>query len=212
MMKIAKRLENFDAPPDDQRQALADACMDVDHHHYPSFYSPMPFKEAIAGWYQRHFDVRCDPETEVLALLGSADGLFHIHTCLLDHGDIALVPDPCYPAYVAGVKIAGGVIETVPLKKENGFMPDLAAIKPEVAQKAKMIWVNYPNNPTAAVATEEFYQNLIDWAHEYDVAVISDNPYSEVCFEDYRAPSFLQFDGAKEVGIEFNSLSKACST
>jgi LL-diaminopimelate aminotransferase len=219
MMKIAKRLENFDAylgtamnviltrmkdegkdvinlglgdpdvqPPDDQRQALADACMDVDHHHYP------------------------DPETEVLALLGSADGLFHIHTCLLDHGDIALVPDPCYPAYVAGVKIAGGVIETVPLKKENGFMPDLAAIKPEVAQKAKMIWVNYPNNPTAAVATEEFYQNLIDWAHEYDVAVISDNPYSEVCFEHYRAPSFLQFDGAKEVGIEFNSLSKACST
>jgi LL-diaminopimelate aminotransferase len=119
------------------------------------------------------------------------------------------VPDPCYPAYVAGVKIAGGVIENVPLKKENGFMPDLAAIKPEVARKAKMIRVNYPNNPTAAVATEEFYRNLIDWAHEYDVAVISDNPYSEVCFEDSRAPSFLQFDGAKEVGIEFNSLSKA---
>jgi LL-diaminopimelate aminotransferase len=88
-------------------------------------------------------------------------------------------------------------------------MPDLAAIKPEVAQKAKLIWVNYPNNPTAAVATGEFYQNLIDWAHKYDVAVISDNPYSEVCFENYRAPSFLQFDGAKEVGIEFNSLSKA---
>lgn len=196
-------------PPEEQRKSLADACMDVDHHHYPSFYSPMPFKEAIAGWYQRRFNVTCDPENEVLTLLGSADGLFHIHTCLIDHGDIALVPDPCYPAYIAGVKIAGGVIETVPLKKENGFLPDLDAIKPAVAQKAKMIWVNYPNNPTAAVATEEFYQKLIDWAHEYDVAVISDNPYSEVCFDDYRAPSFLQFDGAKEVGIEFNSLSKA---
>jgi LL-diaminopimelate aminotransferase len=193
-------------PPDDQRQALADACMDVDHHHYPSFYSPMPLKEAIAGWYQRHFDVQCDPETEVLTLLGSADGLFHIHTCLLDHGEIALVPDPCYPAYVAGVKIAGGVIETVPLKKENGFMPDLDAIPPQVAEKAKMIWVNYPNNPTAAVATGDFYKKLIQWAHQYNVAVISDNPYSEVCFEDYRAPSFLQFEGAKEVGIEFNSL------
>jgi LL-diaminopimelate aminotransferase len=196
-------------PPEDQRQALADACMDVDHHHYPSFYSPLPLKEAIAGWYQRHFEVKCDPETEVLTLLGSADGLFHIHTCLLDHGDIALVPDPCYPAYVAGVKVAGGMIETVPLKKENGFLPDLDAIDPEVAQKAKMIWINYPNNPTAAVATESFYQKLIQWAHQYDVAVISDNPYSEVCFEGYRAPSFLQFEGAKAVGIEFNSLSKA---
>lgn len=196
-------------PPEVQRKVLADACFDANNHHYPSFYSPMPLKEAIAAWYKRHFDVECDPETEVLPLLGSAEGLFHIHTCILDVADTALVPDPCYPAYVAGVKIAGGVIEPVPLLKENGFVPDLAAIDSKVAQRARMIWVNYPNNPTAASAPEEFYKKLIEWAHKYKVAVISDNPYSEICFDGYKAPSFLQFDGAKEVGIEFNSLSKA---
>jgi len=196
-------------PPEGQRKILADACFDVNSHHYPSFYSSMPLKEAIAAWYKRHFDVECDPETEVLHLLGSADGLFHIHTCMLDAGDTALVPDPCYPAYVAGVKIAGGVIEPVPLLKENGFVPDLDAIDSTVAQRARMIWINYPNNPTAASAPQEFYTRLVDWAHKYDVAVISDNPYSEICFDGYQAPSFLQFDGAKDVGIEFNSLSKA---
>lgn len=196
-------------PPENQRQALADACASPDNHHYPSFYSPMPLKEAIASWYKRRFGVECDPETEVLPLLGAADGLFHIHTCILDVGDTALVPDPCYPAYVAGVKIAGGVIEPIPLLKENGFLPDLDAIHPKIAQRAQMIWVNYPNNPTAAVATEEFYKYLVEWAYKYDVAVISDNPYSEICFDGYEAPSFLQVDGSKDVGIEFNSLSKA---
>lgn len=196
-------------PPENQRQALADACASPDNHHYPSFYSPMPLKEAIASWYKRRFGVECDPETEVLPLLGAADGLFHIHTCILDVGDTALVPDPCYPAYVAGVKIAGGVIEPIPLRKENGFLPDLDAIHPKIAQRAQMIWVNYPNNPTAAVATEEFYKYLVEWAYKYDVAVISDNPYSEICFDGYEAPSFLQVDGSKDVGIEFNSLSKA---
>jgi len=106
-------------PPEHMRQSLSEACFDPDNHHYPSFYSPLPLKESISGWYERQYGVRCDPETEVLPLLGSADGLFHIHTCLLDAGDTALVPDPCYPAYIAGVKIAGGVIETVPLLKEN---------------------------------------------------------------------------------------------
>jgi len=196
-------------PSDAQRRSLADACLDVDCHHYPSFYSPKPFKEAIANWYRRRFGVDCDPDSEVIPLLGSADGLFHIHTCLLDAGDIALVPDPCYPAYVAGVKISGGRVHPVPLRKQNGFLPDLEAIPADVARRARMIWVNYPNNPTAAVADEGFYRRLIDWARRYDVAVISDNPYSEICFDGYRAPSFLQMDGAKEVGVEFNSLSKA---
>jgi LL-diaminopimelate aminotransferase len=196
-------------PPETQRRVLADACMDRGSHHYPSFYSPMPLKQAISDWYKRHFNVACDPETEVLPLLGSAEGLFHIHTCLLDVGDTALVPDPCYPAYIAGATIAGGIIEPVPLLKENGFVPDLDAIAPEVARRARMIWINFPNNPTAASAPEAFYKHLVDWAHTYDVAVVSDNPYSEICFDGYRAPSFLQFDGAKEVGVEFNSLSKA---
>ena len=196
-------------PPENMRKSLADACYDPDNHHYPSFYSPRPLKEAIAGWYERQYGIKCDPETEVLPLLGSADGLFHIHTCLLDVGDTALVPDPCYPAYIAGVIIAGGVIEPVPLLIENGFLPDLEAIPPEIAQKAKMIWINYPNNPTGAHADADFYFQLVEWAQKYDVAVISDNPYSEICFDGYCAPSFLQVPEAKEVGIEFNSLSKA---
>ena len=196
-------------PPESMRKSLADACYDPGSHHYPSFYSPMPLKQAISGWYERQYGVKSDPETGVLPLLGAADGLFHIHTCLLDPGDIALVPDPCYPAYIAGVQIAGGIIEPMPLLRENGFLPDLAAISESTARKAKMIWVNYPNNPTAAHAPGDFYLELIDWAHKYDVAVVSDTPYSEICFDGYCAPSFLQFPGAKEIGIEFNSLSKA---
>jgi LL-diaminopimelate aminotransferase len=196
-------------PTERVRKILADACYAPDNHHYPSFYSPLPLKKAIAAWYKQRYQVECDPEKEVLPLLGSADGLFHIHTCLLDPGDIALVPDPCYPAYVASVKIAGGVIEPVPLLKQNGFLPDLDAISKRTAEKAKMIWVNYPNNPTAAHADLEFYKHLADWARKYNVAVISDNPYSEICFDGYCAPSFLQVAGAKEVGVEFNSLSKA---
>ena len=162
-------------PSEGQRRVLADACRDENSHHYPSFYSPRAFKEAIADWYHRRFGVACDPEAEVLPLLGSADGLFHIHTCLLDMGDLALVPDPCYPAYVAGTRIAGGRVQPVPLLKQNGFLPDLDAIPPDVARQARMIWVNYPNNPTAAVADEEFYRRLVDWARRYDVAVVSDN-------------------------------------
>ncbi len=196
-------------PPEHMRKSLANACYDSDNHHYPSFYSPMPLKEAIAGWYERQYGVKCDPEKEVLPLLGSANGLFHIHTCLLDPGDTALVPDPCYPAYVAGVQIAGGVIEPLPLLKENDFLPDLDAIPTKVAERAKLIWINYPNNPTAAHAPGDFYFELVDWAQKNDVAVISDNPYSEICFDGYCAPSLLQVPGAKEIGVEFNSLSKA---
>jgi LL-diaminopimelate aminotransferase len=166
-------------PPEIQRRTLADACLGVDNHHYPSFCSPKPLKEAIADWCRRRVGVACDPDTEVISLLGSADGLFHIHTCLLDAGDIALVPDPCYPAYVAGVKIAGGRVHPVPLLKQNGFLPDLESIPPDVARAARMIWMNYPNNPTAAAAGEDFYRRLIDWACRYEVAVISDNPYSD---------------------------------
>jgi LL-diaminopimelate aminotransferase len=196
-------------PPEHMRRSLADACYSPDSHHYPSFYSPMPLKKAIAAWYERQYGVKCDPETEVLPLLGSADGLFHIHTCLLDPGDVALVPDPCYPAYIAGVKVAGGIVEALPLLRKNDFLPDLDSIPPEVARRAKMIWVNYPNNPTAAHASLEFYERLALWAQKYQVAVVSDNPYSEVCFDGYCAPSFLQVAGAKEIGVEFNSLSKA---
>jgi len=196
-------------PPQHLLDALRDAVSEPHHHHYPSFYSIRPLRTAIADWYRRRFNVGLDPDTEVIPLLGSSEGLFHIHLCLLDVGDVALVPDPSYPSYEAGVKLAGGQIEWVPLLRQNGFLPDLDAIPADVARKAKMIWVNYPNNPTAAVAPPEFYRKLIDWARTYDVVVVSDSPYSEICLDGYCAPSFLEFEGAKEVGVEFHSLSKS---
>jgi len=196
-------------PPPHLLSALQDAVGDPGHHHYPSFYSNRPLKEAIAGWYGRRFGVDLDPTTEVIPLLGSSEGLFVIHLCLLDVGDTALVPDPSYPSYEAGVKLAGGLVEPVPLLRKNGFLPDLDSIPSDIAKRARMIWVNYPNNPTAAVATPDFYMKLIEWARAHDVVVVHDNPYSEITFDMYRTPSFLQFPGAKEVGVEFHSLSKS---
>jgi LL-diaminopimelate aminotransferase len=196
-------------PPEHLLQALQEAVGHPDYHHYPSFYPNQPLKDAIANWYKRRFGVDLDPNREVLTLLGSTDGLFMIHLCLLDSGDVALVPDPSYPSYSAGVKVVGGQVEKVSLLRENDFLPDLDSIPTEVARKAKMIWVNYPNNPTGATAAPEFYQKLISWAKAYDVVVVSDNAYSEVYFDNRRPVSFLEFPGAKEVGVELHSLSKS---
>ncbi len=196
-------------PPEHILQALQEAVGHPDYHHYPSFYPNQPLKDAIANWYKRRFGVDLDPNREVLPLLGSTDGLFMIHLCLLDSGDVALVPDPSYPSYSAGVKVVGGQVEKVPLLRENDFLPDLDSIPTEVARKAKMIWVNYPNNPTGATAPPEFYQKLISWAKAYDVVVVSDNAYSEVYFDNRRPVSLLEFPGAKEVGVELHSLSKS---
>lgn len=195
-------------PPEHLLSALRDAVCNPNHHHYPSFYSNRPLKKAIASWYKRRFDVDLDSDTEVIPLLGSSEGLFLVHLCLLDVGDVALIPNPSYPTYEAGVKLAGGEVEWVPLVKKNEFLPDLDAIPAEIAKKARLIWVNYPNNPTGASATLEFYKKLAEWAKANDVVVISDNPYSEICF-DCDPPSFLQVPGAKDVGVEFHSLSKS---
>jgi len=196
-------------PPDSIRKVLREAIDHPDFHHYPSFYPLQPLKEAIAGWYQRRFQANLESHTEVLPLLGSTDGLFNIHLCLLDPGDIALIPDPCYPSYASATQLAGGQVERFPLLRENDFLPDLEAIPPGIARKAKMIWVNYPNNPTGATAPPEFYLKLIAWAKAYDVAVISDNAYSEVYYDNRPPVSFLEFPGAKEVGVEIHSLSKS---
>jgi LL-diaminopimelate aminotransferase len=196
-------------PPDHLLKALQDAVGRPEYHHYPSSYPIQPLKNAIAGWYQRRFGVDFDPNSEVLPLLGSTDALFTVHLCLLDPGDISLVPDPSYASYQACVQVAGGVVEKVPLLKENAFLPDLEKIPAQVAQKAKMIWVNYPNNPTGATATPEFFRKLISWARANDVAVVSDNAYSEVYFDNLRPASFMEFPGAREVGIEIHSLSKS---
>ena len=199
---------DFDPPPH-LLQILQEAVSHPDYHHYPSFYPHQPLKDAIASWYKRRFGIGLDPSREVLPLLGSTDGLFMIHLCLLDSGDVALVPDPSYPSYEAGVKVVGGQVQKVPLLRENDFLPDLDSIPAEIAKKAKMIWINYPNNPTGATATPEFYQKLIAWAKAHDVAVVSDNAYSEVYFDNRRPVSFLEFPGAKEVGVELHSLSKS---
>lgn len=196
-------------PPEHLLQVLQEAVRHPDYHHYPSFYPNQPLKDAIANWYKRRFGVDLDPSREVLPLLGSTDGLFMIHLCLLDSGDVALVPDPSYPSYEAGVKVVGGQVQKVPLLRENDFLPDLDSIPAEMAKKAKMIWINYPNNPTGATATPEFYRKLIVWAKAHDVAVVSDNAYSEVYFDNRRPVSFLEFPGAREVGVELHSLSKS---
>ena len=195
-------------PPPHLLKILEEAARHPDYHHYPSFYPNQPLKEAIAQWYKRRFGVDLDPIKEVLPLLGSTDGLFLIHLCLLDAGDLALVPDPGYPSYEAAAKIVGAQVEKIPLLRENGFLPNLEQIPTPIAQKAKMIWVNYPNNPTGATAPPEFYEKLIAWAKANEVGVVADNAYSEVYFDNRPPHSFLEFPGAKEVGVELHSLSK----
>ena len=195
-------------PPPHLLKILEEAARHPDYHHYPSFYPNQPLKEAIAQWYKRRFGVDLDPIKEVLPLLGSTDGLFLIHLCLLDAGDLALVPDPGYPSYEAAAKIVGAQVEKIPLLRENGFLPNLDQIPAPIAQKAKMIWVNYPNNPTGATAPPEFYEKLIAWAKANEVGVVADNAYSEVYFDNRPPHSFLEFPGAKEVGVELHSLSK----
>ncbi|MBM4329928.1 MAG: aminotransferase class I/II-fold pyridoxal phosphate-dependent enzyme [Deltaproteobacteria bacterium] len=196
-------------PPEHLLKTLGEAVSHPDFHHYPSCYPNQPLKDAIAGWYKRRFGADLDPVNEVLPLLGSTDGLFLIHLCLLDTGYLALVPDPSYPSYEVGVKVVGAQIEKIPLLKENNFLPDLDSIPAEVAKKARMIWVNYPNNPTGATAPPEFYKKLISWAKTFEVIVVSDNAYSEVYFDQCPPVSFLKFAGAKEVGVEIHSLSKS---
>jgi len=196
-------------PPEHQLKALAEAVSDPDNHHYPSAYPIKPFYDAIANWYKHRHGVEVDPETEVIYCLGAAEALFQIHNCLLDPGDTALVSDPAYPSYEAGVKITGGMVEFYPLLKENNFLPDVDNIPADVARKAKMIWINIPNNPTTATADDGFFIKLIAWAKEFDVVVVSDNPYMDICFDGYKPPSFLKFPGAKEVGVELNSMSKS---
>ena len=195
-------------PPAHLLKILEEAVRHPNYHHYPSFYPNQPLREAIAQWYKRRFGVDLDPIKEVLPLLGSTDGLFLIHLCLLDVGDLALVPDPGYPSYEAAAKMVGAQVEKIPLLRENNFLPNLDQIPEPIAQKAKMIWVNYPNNPTGATAPPEFYEKLIAWAKAHEVFVVADNAYSEVYFDNCPPHSFLEIPGAKEVGVELHSLSK----
>jgi len=196
-------------PAEHQLKALIEAVSNPNNHHYPSAYPIKPFYQAIADWYKRSHGVEIDPDSEVIYCMGGAEALYQIYNCLLNQGDLVLIPDPGYPSYEAGARIAGGSVDYYPLLEENNFLPDLDAIPPDVAKMAKMIWINYPNNPTGATADDEFYLKLIDWAKEFDVWIVSDNPYIDVYFNECKPQSFLRFPGAKEVGIEIGSVSKS---
>lgn len=181
---------------------------DPSTHRYPSYYGMKEFREAVSAWYKKRFGIDLDPETEVLPLIGSKEGIAHVCSALLDPGDTMLVPDPGYPVYETGTIIAGGYPHYVPLLENNDFLPDLDSIDSDMASKAKGFFLNYPNNPTSATCDLSFFEKTVAFANKYDVAILHDFAYSELTFDGYKAPSFLQAAGAKDVGIEFHSLSK----
>jgi LL-diaminopimelate aminotransferase len=188
---------------------LCRAARDSANHHYPETEGLPELRQAIAEWYQGRFGVTLDPEKEVLPLIGSKEGIGHIAWCFIDERDIALVPDPGYPVYAIATTLAGGEPYYMPLTRQNDFLPDLGAIPEGVLQKAKLLWINYPNNPTAATADIAFFERVVQLAGQHDIAVCHDGPYSEVAFDGYKPVSFLQATEAKEAGIEFHSLSKS---
>ena len=188
---------------------LCQAARDPVNHRYPESDSLPELRQAMAGWYQRRFGVSFDPDKEVLPLIGSKEGIGHIAFCFIDSGDIALVPDPGYPVYSVSVMLAGGELYYMPLTEEKDFLPDLEAIPDHILKKAKLLWINYPNNPTGAVADLDFFNKVVKFAEQHDLAVCHDGPYTEVAFDGYQPVSFMQADGAREIGVEFHSLSKS---
>ncbi len=188
-------------------QALVDAASDGRNYVYAISDTP-ELQDAVALWYKRRYGVDIDPRTEVSSLLGSQEGLSHIAMTLADDGDIILVPDPCYPVFGDGPLLAGAELRYMPQRRENGYVIDLKEIPEDVARAAKMMVVSYPNNPTTALAPDSFYLELIEFARKYDIVVLHDNAYSELVYDGVVGGSFLRFPGAKEVGVEFNSLSK----
>lgn len=188
-------------------EVMAEAVMKPSNYVY-AINDTQQLLEAVAQWYKRRYDVELNSETEICSLLGSQDGLSHIALSILDPGDVMLVPDPCYPIFADGPRIAGAELYYMPLQKENDYVIQLQDIPEEIARKAKFMLVSYPNNPTAAMAPESFYHEVVAFAKKYDIIVLHDNAYSELVFDGQSCGSFLSIPGAMEVGVEFNSLSK----
>lgn len=184
------------------------AVNDPRTHNYPPYEGIREFREAVAKWYKKRFNVDLDPESEVLALIGSKEGIAHIFFGFIDPGDYALIPDPGYPVYKVATILAGGIPHPVPLLKSNGFLPDLRSIDKEIVKKAKLLFINYPGNPTSAVCGIEFLKEAVDFCAKNNLLLCSDLAYSEVSFDGYRAMSVLEIPGAKDVAVEFHSLSK----
>lgn len=195
-------------PPEERiRQVLSQAALDPKSYVY-AIRDTSALQKAAAEWYRRRYGVELDPQTQVCSLMGSQEGLSHIALTVADPGDIVLVPDPCYPVFADGPRVAGARLSYMPLKKENDYLIDFSAIDPETARRAKLMIVSYPNNPTCAIAPPSFYRELIEFARTYDIMVLHDNAYSELTFDGVKGGSFLSYPGAMDVGVEFNSLSK----
>jgi LL-diaminopimelate aminotransferase len=189
---------------------LCVAANDCDTHRYDESEAGwQPFLDSVARWYDRRFGVKIDPKTEAMLLIGSKEGLAHFCWAMVDPGDVTLVPDPGYTVYKVNTLLAGGTTESMPLLEENGFLPDLSAIPTETARRAKVMFLNYPNNPTGAIADLGFFRDVVKFAKDYDIAVCHDCAYSEVAYDGYKPPSFLEVEGAKDIGIEMHSLSKS---
>jgi len=189
-------------------EAMKLAVEKVERQKYPSYEGMLKFRESVANFYRRRKGVKLNPENEVVALIGSKEGIAHLPLAFVNRGDIVLVPDPGYPVYFASTLLADGRAYEIPLKEENNFLPDLESIPDEIASRAKIMFLNYPNNPTAAIADKDFIKETIDFCIDRKIILAHDAAYSEITFDGYRAPSFLEFNNAFEVTIEFNSLSK----
>ena len=196
-------------PPKDIVESLYASGQDSSKHGYPGFPGIPELRQAMADYYDRRFAVKLNPNTEVLALIGSKEGIANINLAFIDPGDVSLIPDPCYPTYRMGTYLAGGEAVAYDLVADNDWQPDFEAIPQDARRRAKLIWLNYPNNPTGAIATVETFERAVDFARKHDLLLCHDAPYCDVGFDGYRAPSLLQVPGAKDVAIEFNSLSKS---
>lgn len=194
--------------PNEVIEELYRASKNPKNHNYPPYYGTKEYKAAVANWYKQRFGVTLDPVKEVIALIGSKEGIGHIFWAFVDPGDYALIPDPGYPVYNVGPLFAGGTPYPMPLLKENNFLPNFGKIPKHVLEKAKLMFINYPNNPTGAIAPKDFFQDAIKFAKKHDILICSDLAYSEMAYDGYIPPSILEFDGAKDVCIEFHSLSK----
>jgi LL-diaminopimelate aminotransferase len=189
-------------------EALKKSAETSVNHRYPDYEGLLSFREAAADWYRDRFNVVLDPDREVVTLIGSKEGIAHIALAFVNPGDVVLAPDPGYPVYHVGTLFSGGETYYMPLRKENGFFPDLQAIPQDVVKRATVMWLNYPNNPTTAAASKDFFSQIVRFAEEHNVIVCHDNAYSEIYYEGKKTPSFLEVAGAREVGVEFHSLSK----
>ena len=189
-------------------EALAQGAADPATHRYPSYTGMPRFRESIAAWYGKRFDVKLDPDTEIQPLVGSKEGIFHLPVAFIDPGDVALIPDPGYPVYEVGTILTHGEPVLLPLTEENGFKPDLASIPQAIVAKAKVLWLNYPSNPTAATVELDFFTEAVEFCKRNDLLLAHDAAYTEITYDGYVAPSVLQAPGAMDCAIEFHSLSK----